>query len=271
MTILDRIVDETRRLVATRRHTIPVSALEAMPLFRSPIRSLEQALRKERLTFIAEIKKASPSKGLIRADFDVRQIAASYAAAGAEALSVLTEPMFFQGALENLSIARDAAGDIPLLRKDFIVDEYQLFEAKAYGADAVLLIAAVLDRDRLRDLFEAAHGLGLEAIVELYDPDERTRIDLDRVRILGVNNRDLRTFAVDLSHAARLFATLPPHVVRVAESGIETADDLVFLRRHGADAVLIGESFMRAGDPGARLRELRDAIPDPRPSSSEPE
>ncbi|MDZ4699823.1 MAG: indole-3-glycerol phosphate synthase TrpC [Rhodothermales bacterium] len=259
MNILDRIVVATRDLVAERRRETPPAALEALPGFHAPIRSLEQALRTDELAIIAEIKKASPSKGVIREDFDVAAIARAYAAGGASALSVLTEPLFFQGALANLGIARGATS-IPLLRKDFIIDSYQLLEARAYGADAVLLIATILDRTQLHDLHQAASDLGLEALVEVYDAGELDRIDFTQVRILGVNNRDLRTFEVDLGHSARVFASAPASVVRVSESGIETAEDLAFVRRHGCDAALIGESFMRAADPGARLAEVRAGL-----------
>ncbi|MEZ4701751.1 MAG: indole-3-glycerol phosphate synthase TrpC [Rhodothermales bacterium] len=256
MSILDRIVGATRELVEARKRETTPAMLEAMPLWATPRRSLEAALRIDDLAIIAEIKKASPSKGVIREDFDPASIAASYAAGGADALSILTEPLFFQGAPENLALARGVAS-IPLLRKDFIVDAYQLLEARAWGADAVLLIATILDTSQLRDLHQTAGDLGLEALVEIYDPAELDRIDFDQVRILGVNNRNLHTFEVDLAHSARVFAAIPNHVVRVSESGLDTADDLAYVRRHGSDAVLIGESFMRAADPGARLASVR--------------
>ena len=254
-TILDRIVADTRDLVAQCQSRTSVRDLEAMPLFEAKRRDFAEALQTDRLAVIAEIKKASPSKGIIREDFDVADLAAQYDEAGAAAISVLTEPLHFQGALENLSIARAHAGR-PLLRKDFIVDPYQLVEARAYGADAVLLIAAVLERTQLYDLHQAAGELGLACLVEVYDLAELSRIDFDQVAVLGVNNRDLRTFEVDLNHSLRVFAEAPDGVVRVSESGLRTADDLVHLRNHGVDAVLIGETLMRAKEPGAALHDL---------------
>lgn len=257
--ILDRIVADTRDLVAQRKARTSVRELEAQPLFEAARRDFVEALRTDDLAIIAEIKKASPSKGVIREDFDVADLAAQYDRAGAAAISVLTEPLHFQGALENLSLARERAGR-PLLRKDFIIDPYQLVEARAYGADAVLLIAAVLDRTRLYDLHQAASELGLACLVEVYDIGELGRIDFDQVNILGVNNRDLRTFEVDLNHSLRVFAEAPERVIRVSESGLRTASDLAHLRDHGVDAVLIGETFMRAAQPGATLKALKDDV-----------
>ena len=265
-TILDRIVADTRGLVAERKGRTSVQALEARPLFKAERRDFTGALRTDGLAVIAEIKKASPSKGVIRADFDVADLAAQYDGAGAAAISVLTEPLHFQGALENLSLAREHAGR-PLLRKDFIIDSYQLVEARAYGADAVLLIAAVLDRPQLYDLHQAAGELGLACLVEVYDIEELGRIDFDQVKILGVNNRDLRTFRVDIDHSLRVFAQAPEGVVRVSESGLRTAADLAHLRDHGVEAVLIGETFMRAERPGNAVRELLRDL-DGRPASS---
>ncbi|MEM6336682.1 MAG: indole-3-glycerol phosphate synthase TrpC [Bacteroidota bacterium] len=257
MTILDRIVADTRRLVDERKRQVSVRDLEARPFFAAPARPFAEVLRQpDEISVIAEIKRASPSAGVIREPFDVPAIARAYEAGGAAAISVLTEPLHFQGALENLTLARPHTKR-PLMRKDFIVDPYQLIEAKAYGADAVLLIAAVLDRHKLHDLHQAADDLGLGCLVELYDAGELSRVDLDQVRVLGVNNRDLRTFEVDIEHSLRVFAELPAGVVRVSESGLKTAAHLAHLRRHGTDAVLIGESLMRAPDPGDALRRLR--------------
>lgn len=259
MNILERIVADTRALVARRKTEVPVRTLEARAAERPPARSLAEALRQPDLAFIAEIKKASPSKGLLRAAFDPPAIARQYEAGGAAALSVLTEPSYFQGGLEDLAAVRPVV-DLPLLRKDFIVDPYQLFEARAAGADAVLLIAAVLDRVQLSDLHQAAEALGLSCLVELYDVRELDRIDFDQVRILGVNNRDLRTFEVDVEHSLRVFAHVPGDVVRVSESGLRSATELAHLRRNGVDAVLMGETFMRATDPGRLLADLRTEL-----------
>lgn len=259
MNLLEQIVEDTSGLVSRRRRERTLRDLEDQPLFeRSPL-SLAEALRTDELAFIAEIKKASPSKGVIRANLDVEKVAAGYEAAGAAAISVLTEPFYFQGTLDNLALARGVA-EVPLLRKDFIIDPYQLFEARAYGADAVLLIATVLDRYQLEDLHQAAEALGLSALVELYDLAELERVDLDRVRVLGVNNRDLRTFEVDIDHSLRVFKHVPAHVVRVSESGLREVRDLAHLRENEIDAVLVGETFMRAESPEQALRDLRDEL-----------
>ena len=259
MSILDRIVEDTRRLVEQRKKTVPARVLEERITARSETQSLEKALRRDHLAILAELKKASPSKGIIRKDFDVPDLAQRCEAHGAAAISVLTEPQYFGGSLDNLSRARQTVA-VPLLRKDFIVDPYQLLEARAYGADAVLLIAAVLDQHALYDLHQTAHTLGLDCLVELYRHDELDKIDFDQVTILGVNNRDLHTFEVDISHSLRVFADAPREVVRVSESGLRTADDLAHLRRHGVDAVLIGETFMRAPHPGKALATLTSAV-----------
>lgn len=256
MTILDRIIDDTRTLVARRKVEMPHSALEARPAFHSPTRPFADALRRDDLAVIAEIKKASPSQGVIRPDFDPVEIAGQYERGGAAALSVLTETGHFQGSLAILATVR-AATDLPILRKDFIVDAYQLVEARAYGADAVLLIAAALDPVQLSDLHAAATDLGLTCLVELHDEAELKSADLDQIQVLGVNNRDLRTFEVDVERAPRVLADVPERIVRVAESGLRSAADLALLRRRGIDAVLIGETFMRAPDPGAALSTLR--------------
>ena len=259
MSVLDHIVEDAKVLVRSRKAAIPVSHLESAPGFHWKPRSLEAALRVEGLSVIAEIKKASPSKGILRPDFDPVGCAKAYEEAGAAAISVLTEPCHFQGRLDDLSEVREVT-DLPLLRKDFIVDVYQLFEARAFGADAVLLIVAVLDRPHLHDLLQAAEALDLAVLVEVFDPRELDRIDFDAVRVLGVNNRDLRTFEVDVDHSVRVFAHVPESVVRVSESGLSSASELKYLRDHGVDAVLMGETFMRAEDPGKALSALKDAM-----------
>lgn len=254
MTILHRIVADTRELVARRKQTVSVHDLEDRPFFAGPTLPLAAALRTDDLAVIAEVKRASPSKGPIRPDLDAADIAKQYKAGGAAALSVLTEPLHFGGALEDLEAARGAV-DLPILRKDFIVDAYQLVEARAHGADAVLLIATVLDRHQLHDLHQAASELGLSCLVEVYAPDELDRVDFDQVAVLGVNNRDLRTFEVDVDRALGILAQVPPGIVTVAESGLRTAEDFAHVRRHGIDAVLVGEAFMRAEHPGDRLQQ----------------
>lgn len=259
MTILDHIVGDTRERLIRRKREVPIRHLEEETYFgRTPL-SLADALHGETISIISEIKKASPSKGIIRHNFDPVSIARAYEQAGAAAISVLTETDHFQGSLDHLSDVRHVS-PLPLLRKDFIVDIYQLYEARAHGADAVLLIAAVLDRPRLRDLLQAAGELGLSALVELYDIRELDRIDFDEVSILGVNNRDLRTFEVDVNHSLRVFAHVPEGIVRVSESGLSSPAELQHLSESGVDAALIGESFMRAEDPGRALGQLLEAL-----------
>ncbi len=259
MSILDNIVADTRALVAQQKTQVSIGALQRSPLYNPPRKNFEQALRTSGLSIIAEVKKASPSKGIIREDFNPTRIAAQYTAGGANAISVLTEPLHFQGSLQFLSDVRETT-NLPLLRKDFIIDTYQLEQARAHGADAVLLIAAILDKKQLYDLHKAANELNLACLVEVYDASEMDRIDFDQVRILGVNNRDLRTFEVNLQHSVDVFADAPANVVRVSESGIHSSDDLAYLLAHGSDAVLIGETFMRADDPGEKLAAMQHEL-----------
>ena len=257
MSILDQIVRDTEALVAERKAVAPAAALERRPAFHAPTLSLARALRRpDGPAFIAECKRASPSEGTIRSEYDASAIAQAYKAAAAAAVSVLTEPTHFGGSLADLAAVRQSV-DLPVLRKDFVVDPYQLVEARAFGADAVLLIVAALDAPRLRDLQDAARELGLSVLVEVHDDAELDAVDLDRTDVLGVNHRDLTTFEIDLGRSARIFARLPDRVVRVAESGIGDAQTAARLRRDGADAFLVGTAFMRQPDPGRALAALR--------------
>ncbi len=258
MSLLDRIVSDTRALVEKRKRETPQRALEDRPLFaRTPL-DLFERLSQDEMSIIAEAKKASPSEGVIRESYDAAQLAQAYQKNGAAAISVLTEPQHFEGAIAHLPWVRAHVEDVPLLRKDFIIDEYQVVEAKAFGADAVLLIAAVLSRRQLYDLHQAAGELGLHCLVEVYELDELEKIDFHQVQILGANNRNLKTFEIDLNQSIRVFRRAPAHVVRVTESGLHTAEQLATMRRHGVDAALVGTAFMRAEDPGAALRTLRE-------------
>lgn len=259
MNILTEIVAETRRSVAKRKAHRSVSELQSLISELPPSLSLAGALRQNGLAFIAEIKRASPSKGWIRQELDPAVIARQYEEAGASAISVLTDEAFFKGSLRDLAAVRSAVR-LPLLLKDFVVDAYQLYEARAYGADAALLIAAVLSADELTNLQSQAQELGLQCLVEIYEASELDKIDWERTRILGVNNRDLRTFTVDIDHSVRLLRTCPPHVVRISESGLSSAKQLAHVARNGIDAVLIGESLMRAEKPGRALKDLRTAL-----------
>ncbi|HEX8299762.1 MAG TPA: indole-3-glycerol phosphate synthase TrpC [Rubricoccaceae bacterium] len=255
--VLSQILADTRALVTEREARIPVAALEARSAFHAPTLSLARALRRpDGPTFVAELKRASPSEGVLRREYDPAEIARGYRVAAAAALSVLTEPTHFKGSLDHLAQVRQAV-DLPLLRKDFVVSEYQIAEARAYGADAVLLIAAALDPAELHSLHDAATSLGLGVLVEVHDAHELDALDLDRIAVLGVNSRDLRTFSVDLGRAETVFRVLPDRIVRIAESGIRTSDDTARLRDAGADAFLVGTAFMREPDPGRALAALR--------------
>ncbi len=258
-TILGRIVDDTRTIIAQRKSDVSVAGLESYPGFERDTLSLIDALRQDGLSILAEIKKASPSKGVIREDFNPPALGLSYESGGAGALSVLTEPLHFQGHPDYLKQVR-AAVSLPVLRKDFIIDPYQVFEARAWGADAILLIAACLEESQLAELHAAASELGLDALVEIYDPRELDRVDLDTVRLVGVNSRDLRTFEVDLISAIETLTMLPDALTRVAESGLHSVDDFRKVHQAGIDAALVGESFMRAADPGQAVANVLDQL-----------
>jgi indole-3-glycerol phosphate synthase len=260
-THLDTILATTRATVADAKAHVPVAELERQAAAHQP-RGWAAALRRQAAmgpAVIAEIKKASPSRGLIRADFNVEWLTRRCQAGGAAALSVLTDEPYFQGSLRNLELA-SAAVSLPCLRKDFMVDEYQIVEARAHRADAILLIAAALTDAELKNFAGVAHGLALDVLVEVHTGEE-----LDRVLntlgetgadAIGVNNRNLNTFEVRLETSLELVERIPASVVRVAESGISTAADVARLRAAGFDAFLIGESLMRQPDPGAALAEL---------------
>ncbi|MGB6744758.1 MAG: indole-3-glycerol phosphate synthase TrpC [Terracidiphilus sp.] len=260
-TFLATILTSTRATVAASKTRVPLAELERRCLQNHP-RGWAAALRRQAASgpaVIAEIKKASPSKGLIRADFDPAWLARRYRAGGAAALSVLTDEPYFQGSLRNLELA-SAAVPLPCLRKDFMIDEYQIVEARAHRADAILLIAAALANAELRHLAEVASGFSLDVLVEVHTADELDRV-LDTLgatglSAIGVNNRDLSTFEVTLDTSLALIDRIPSSVVRVTESGIFTAQDIARLRQAGFDAFLIGESLMRQPDPGAALETL---------------
>ncbi len=255
--ILDRIVETKWREVAAAREKQPAAALEARVRDLPPCRGFEAALRVPgEVRVIAEVKKASPSAGVIRADFDPVAIAKTYEAHGAACLSVLTDVDYFQGNLAYLSAVREAV-KLPVLRKDFVVDRYQLLEARAAGADAVLLIAEILPGDRLAKLYREARELGLDVLVELHDADQLPRVVDSGATLIGVNNRDLRTFETRLGHTLDLLPRFPPGVTVVSESGIKTAADVRTLKDAGVAAILVGESLMRSADIGAALDALR--------------
>ena len=256
--ILADILSHKRDELVAARAARPLVELEAQAGAAAPTRSLAAALRRapeEPIRAIAEIKRASPSAGPIRPGADPAAIAREYAAAGAAAISVLTDEAFFDGRLEFLAAVR-AAVDLPLLRKDFIIDPYQVVEARAAGADAVLLIAAALELGQLGDLLAEAARHQLDALVEVHSPDEAEAAVAAGARLVGVNHRDLTTFTIDMGLTARLAPRLPPDAVLVAESGIRTAKDVRALAQAGAHAILVGEALMRAPSPGAALGRL---------------
>lgn len=256
---LERILDTTRTTVAARKRTVPLKELEVRAARHTP-RGFVRALRERSAVapaMITELKKASPSKGLIRPDFDVAALANSLKAGGATALSVLTDEPYFQGSLRNLEIASEQTG-LPCLCKDFIVDEHQIVEARAHGADAILLIAAALEDAEIARFASFAHEWKLDVLCEVHTDEELARVLALNAGCdaYGVNNRNLSTFEVSLETSLRLIDKLPAGAVRVAESGIHTAEHLGMLRTAGFDAFLVGESLMRHADPGAALRDL---------------
>ncbi len=262
--VLRRILSHKREELALRTSAIPADEMAEMAADAPPPRDFAGALRGDEVRIIAEIKRASPSEGAIReGEFDPAAIAGGYEAGGAAALSVLTDERFFGGHLDYLRAAREAT-KLPVLRKDFVVDEYQVSEARAAGADAVLLIVAALEPLILRELCALAEELGLATLVEAHDEHElQVALDCD-AKMIGVNNRDLRSFAVDLGTTERLAAMVPDHRVLVAESGVHTRGDIERLARAGADAALVGTTLMRADHPGEALRELTGVRGTPR-------
>lgn len=256
--ILERIAVSTRKRVAAAKAAVSPEAMKqrALELPKKEF-AFERALRQPGMAFICEVKKASPSKGLIAPDFPYIDIARDYEAAGASAISVLTEPEYFLGSDSCLTEIK-AISNLPLLRKDFTVDEYQIYEAKLIGADAVLLICALLDTETIHQYLNICDSLGLSALVEAHTAQEVMSALEAGARIVGVNNRDLRTFEVNIETCEKLRPLVPPNVVFVAESGIQTKGDITRLTNAGVDAVLIGESLMRSADRQAALTALRE-------------
>ncbi|GJM45395.1 MAG: indole-3-glycerol phosphate synthase [Gemmatimonadota bacterium] len=255
MNVLDRIVAQVGERLLERQRAEPLAAVRARAEAAPNPPAFAEALRQPGTSLIAEAKQASPSRGVLRADYDPAALARTYEAGGARAMSVLTEPDFFRGAPDHLRAAR-AACRLPLLRKDFLTDPYQLWEAREWGASAVLLIVAVLETARLRDLVAQASDLGLDALVEVHSEPEVERALEASARIVGINNRDLTTFETDLQTTGRLAGRLPAEVLVVAESGIFTREHVLEVERAGASAVLVGEALVAEADPSARIAEL---------------
>ncbi len=262
MTKLDEIVDYKRKELEDTKAGVPIAELERAVASAAPARDFAKALSGPSVSLIAEIKKASPSAGLLRPDLNPIQLAHQYASSGASAISVLTESHFFLGDLSYLKGIKDESGNwtspVPLLRKDFIVDPYQVCEARAYGADALLLIIAILTPEQIKSLMRLTHELGMEALVEVHTADE-TKVALDSgARVIGINNRDLHTFTTDLETTAKLKPLIPSDRIVVSESGIKGRDDVRKLKEWGIDAMLIGEALVTSTDIEAKIRELLD-------------
>ncbi len=256
--ILDEIAKKTKERIEEEKKKCQLSEIKSMALSMNTDTGFpfKEALKKEGISFICEVKKGSPSKGIIAEDFPYCDIAEEYEKAGASAISVLTEPYYFKGKNEYLKEISEKV-KIPVLRKDFTIDEYMIYEAKVIGASAVLLICAILDDKKLNDYLALAHSLGLSALVEAHDEKEVERALKCGAGIIGVNNRDLRTFEVDINNSVRLRNMIPDNIIYVSESGIKTREDVEVLENNGTDAVLIGETFMRSPDKKKTLDYLR--------------
>lgn len=257
--ILKRILRRKAEIVAERNEGATLQAFAKRVESAPPPRDFRGALQSDidagGAAVIAEVKRASPSKGLLREDFDPAVIARSYEAGGASCLSVLTDEDFFQGSDRDLELARSAC-ELPVLRKDFIIDPYQVYEARALGADCILLIVAALGDSALAELHGLAGELGMDVLVEVHDAEELERAQKLSPRLLGINNRDLRTFETDIETTLRLREQVPPESLLVTESGIHTREEVAYMREHGVHAFLVGEAFMRAADPGEALKAI---------------
>ena len=264
MSILNEIAQRTKERIEEQKFKVPLRELDAQQNSESAKKAAEktsflEALKKPGMSYICEVKKASPSKGLIAADFPYLDIARDYEQAGASAISCLTEPFYFQGADRYLQEISQTV-NIPVLRKDFTVDEYMIYQAKAFGASAVLLICAILDNSQLKAFGELAQDLGLDALVETHDEWEMDRALNLEAKIVGVNNRNLHDFTIDMGNSLRLRSMAPADTVFVSESGIKTAEDIRILYENRVDAVLIGESLMRSADKKAALAAFNEKI-----------
>lgn len=254
--ILTRIIEEKRKALDEAKRAKPLDVLmrEARGVcVKSAFK--RNIARPHAVNLIAEIKKASPSRGIIRGDFNPAKIAVAYQANGASAISVLTDERFFEGRLDYIKLVKDHT-TLPVLRKDFIIDEYQVYESAVAGADAILLIADILARDEMKRLYDLAHSLGLDVLLEAHNEEDVEKALATGGAIIGINNRDLHLFKVDLAVTQRLVRMIPADRIRVSESGIRTHEDVMFLKSIGINAVLIGETFMEADDVGAKVREV---------------
>lgn len=256
--ILNQIVADNRRELETKKRCLPLAEIRAVALEQPPPLDFASALQGDRIRLIAEVKKASPSRGIIRSDFNPVEIAQIYANNGASAISVLTEAKYFQGSLNHLKDIKRVLGNkkLPLLRKDFLHDPYQLYESRAYGADSVLLIVTILTPEKLEELLLLSHELGMNCLVEVHNEAELEIALKSGAKVIGINNRDLSTFTVDLTISKRLRPLIPEDRIVVSESGIKDRSDIEKLRQWGVDAILVGESLISAPDIAAKMREI---------------
>lgn len=260
MTILDKIVIRKKEEVAAAKKNVSLAELEAMPLFQRNCYNLRESILDPNKTgIIAEYKRASPSKGLINGTSTVEEVVAGYQDAGASAISVLTDHDFFQGSLEDLTAARNVL-QIPLLRKEFIVDAYQIAEAKAYGADIILLIAACLEKEEIKSLSEYAKSLGLNVLLEIHNEEELNKSIFPSIDAIGVNNRNLKDFSVSLDHSYDLVNKIPSQYIKVSESGISDPETIKALKKAGFNAFLIGENFMKTQNPMEAIKKFSGSI-----------
>jgi indole-3-glycerol phosphate synthase len=253
---LDKIVAQKRKELEKRQKAMPMSALEDAIAHRPAPIDLAKALKSDGISLIAEIKRASPSKGMLNPDLDAVELAKTYARCGAKAISVLTEENYFMGSGQDLEAVKNALPHIPVLRKDFILEPYQLYESRAWGADAVLLIVAIIDDSELKELITVSHKLGMQCLVEVHDKDELKRAIKCDAQLIGINNRNLQTLEVDINVTKELRPLIPPGRLVVSESGIKGRDDIEKLKAWGVDAVLIGEALVTAKDIPAKIKEL---------------
>lgn len=260
MNILDKIIVRKKEEVAAAKEVVSLAELESFPLFdRKPYSLRESILDKEKNGIIAEFKRASPSKGIINDHSSVMEVAQGYEKEGASAISILTDADFFKGSLEDLTEARKVVG-IPLLRKEFVIDRYQIAEAKAYGADVILLIAAVLSEDEIQDLSGYAKELGLSVLLEVHNKEELERSIFDTIDAIGVNNRNLKDFTVSIQHSIDLVDSIPDSFIKVSESGLSDPESIIELKKVGFQAFLIGENFMKTDNPQEAIRDFADKI-----------
>jgi len=253
--MLDKIIAQKREEVEQRKKVATITYLQQRIARQKPALDLALALKGDHIRLIAEVKQASPSRGMLSPNFNPIELARTYAEGGAAAISVLTEANYFMGSIEHLAAIKEVVG-LPLLRKDFIFDLYQVYESRAYGADALLLIASILSQEQLKKLVSLSHSLGLRCLVEVHNEGEVERAVLSEAEIIGINNRDLNTLSIDINMTRRLRPLIPQERIVVSESGIKSKRDIEKLGKWGVDAVLVGEALVTAGDVLAKMKEL---------------